>query len=119
MKSVILLFLVTAPWAKRANSLECFICNSTKYTGCDTVENCTAKERFCTRFTATTISGFLIMQSCATVCPIARRRWPPQYTFMCCQTDGCNHASGVTSYGTLLAIAAFASLVRALVALGL
>nr|XP_056710608.1 weak toxin CM-13b-like [Euleptes europaea] len=114
----LLLFLGIAPWAKRASSLECFICNSTKYIGCTTTVNCSATEHFCTRLTVTKISGYQIMQSCATICPIAKKRWPPLYTFMCCQTDRCNGASGVVSHRTLLTTATFVSLVRALAILG-
>ncbi|XP_077209692.1 uncharacterized protein LOC143845283 [Paroedura picta] len=120
MLSVPLLFLVMAPWPERGYPLECYECNTTLYVGCTTVVNCSGSERFCTKFTATTISGFVIRQSCSSKCPIAaKKKWPPLYTAMCCQTNRCNRASRVASCRSLLLLATFVSSMRALAALGL
>nr|XP_028591883.1 ly6/PLAUR domain-containing protein 2-like isoform X2 [Podarcis muralis] len=52
MKVLPVLLLTAILWTKTASSLECYTCNETKYSGCDTVVNCSITDRFCTRYTA-------------------------------------------------------------------
>ncbi|XP_066479264.1 lymphocyte antigen 6E-like [Tiliqua scincoides] len=119
MKALLVLLLAAVLWAERGHSLRCYLCNSTKYSGCQTLTNCTTSEKFCTRYTGVSTSGYLIIQDCAAICPIAKTQWPQHYTFMCCQEDGCNRARDVSSHPPLLALSIFISFVHALTTWGL
>ncbi|CAI5778901.1 Hypothetical predicted protein [Podarcis lilfordi] len=104
MKVLPVLLLTTILWTKTASSLECYTCNETKYSGCDTVVNCSQTDRFCTRYTETTSStGYAVEQRCSNTCLIAKVSWPSLFTFTCCQEDRCNGTANVR-FGMLMLV---------------
>ncbi|XP_070796900.1 weak toxin 1-like [Pituophis catenifer annectens] len=99
---VVLLTIVVQ--IKKVPSLECYTCNQTSYSGCTRIKNCSHHEVFCTRYTATSLSGFLLQKGCAVKCPISKTTWPSLYTLTCCQEDRCNHMTAVRCSKSLLAV---------------
>ncbi|XP_070605397.1 long neurotoxin 1-like [Erythrolamprus reginae] len=89
---------------KKVPSLECYNCNQTKYTGCTRIKNCSHSEQFCTKYMATTLSGFRLEKDCAVICPITKTTWPALYSFHCCQEDRCNDVAAVRCSKSLLAM---------------
>uniref|UniRef100_A0A8C6XFZ2 UPAR/Ly6 domain-containing protein n=1 Tax=Naja naja TaxID=35670 RepID=A0A8C6XFZ2_NAJNA len=77
-------------------SLVCYSCNQTSYSGCTSIKNCSHHEYFCTRYTATSLSGFVLQKGCADKCPISKSSWPSLYTLTCCQEDRCNRVTAVS-----------------------
>nr|XP_020667482.1 uncharacterized protein LOC110089052 isoform X3 [Pogona vitticeps] len=102
MMALFLLLLTMALGLKNVHSLDCYRCNVTTYSGCTYVVNCSETQKFCTRYTSTTTSGFVLQQGCAERCPIVRGTWPKLYTFTCCQESRCNGVAGIGRYSSAL-----------------